>query len=385
MPSFDAIVIGLGAAGSAALYHLARQGARAMGFDRFRPPHTHGSSHGESRIIRRAYYEGARYLPLLERSYALWRELERTSGRRLLEATGGLMIGTPESALVAGSRASAEVHGIAYEMLAPGAVKQRFPAFVLPEDHVALWELGAGLLRVEACLEAHLEAARRQGAEVRIDEAVRAWRRDGDGIVVTTSAGAYRAGRLVVCAGGWTRALLPGLDLPLTIERQVNGWFLPRAHAERFAPSHCPIYVWERTPQGEGRVSGEMLYGFPDLGSGIKAGLHHGGAQCAHPDDLAREPTSEDETALRRLLRQLLPNAEGRLLRAQTCFYTNTPDEDYLIDRHPMHPNVVFASACSGHGFKASPAIGEALADLVLEGPTCLDLSDFGRARLLEG
>ena len=374
----DAIVIGLGAVGSAALYHLARRGARVVGFDRFRPPHTHGSAHGESRIIRRAYYEGARYLPLLERSYALWRELERTSGRRLLEATGGLMIGAPESALVAGSRASAEAYGIAYKMLAPGAVRQRFPAFVLPEDHVALWEPGAGLLRVEACLEAHLEAARRQEAEVRVDEAVRAWWPDGDGVVVTTSAGAYRAGRLVVCAGGWTRALLPGLDLPLTIERQVNGWFLPKTHAERFAPPGCPVYVWEQT-------SGEMLYGFPDLGSGIKAGLHHGGARFAHPDDLLQVPTSKDETALRQPLRQLLPDADGPLLRAQTCFYTNTPDEDYLIDRHPVHPNVVFASACSGHGFKASPAIGEALADLALQGRTRLDLSDFGRARLLEG
>ncbi|MGI9174707.1 MAG: N-methyl-L-tryptophan oxidase [Rhodothermales bacterium] len=378
MPPLDAIVIGLGAAGSAALYHLAQRGARVVGFDRFRPPHGHGSSHGESRIIRRAYYEGARYLPLLERSYELWRELERTSGRRLLEVTGGLMIGMPEGALVAGSRASAEAYGIAHEMLSAQAVSARFPAFALPEDHVALWEPEAGLLHAEACIEAHVEAARRHGARTHMNEAVREWRPDGDGIAVTTTAGTYRAGRLVVCAGGWVKALLFDLALPLTIERQVNGWFRPTAHAEGFSPAHCPVYMWERTPD-------EILYGFPDLGSGVKAGLHHGGAQCAHPGDLVREPTSEDKIALRRMLRRLLPDADGPLLRAQTCFYTNTPDKDYLIDRHPAHPNVVFASACSGHGFKASPAVGEALAELALEGGTRLDLSAFRHRRLTDG
>ena len=378
MLSFDAIVIGLGAAGSAALYHLARRGARVVGFDQFRPPHTHGSSHGESRIIRRAYYEGARYLPLLDRSYALWRELEETSERRLLEVTGGLMMGAPEGDLVAGSQASAEAHGIAHEMLSAQAVRRRFPAFAPPEDHVALWEPEAGLLHAEACIEAHLEAARWHGARTHVNEAVRAWRSDGDGVVVTTAEGTYHAGRLVVCAGGWIKALLPGLDLPLTIERQVNGWFRPRARAERFVPARCPVYVWER-------ASGEMLYGFPDLGSGVKAGLHHGGARFAHPDDLPQEPTSEDENVLRQKLRQLLPGADGLLLRAQTCFYTNTPDEDYLIDRHPAYPNVVFASACSGHGFKASPAIGEALAELVLKGYSRLDLSAFAGSRLLDG
>ena len=187
MLSFDAIVIGLGAAGSAALYHLAQRGARVIGFDRFYPPHVQGSSHGESRIIRRAYYEGARYLPLLERSYVLWRELEGTSGRRLLRVTGGLMIGASDGALVAGARASAEAHGIAHEMLSAQAVRARFPAFAPPEDHVALWEPGAGLLCVEACIEAHLAAARRHGANVRTDEAVREWQPNGDGIAVTTA------------------------------------------------------------------------------------------------------------------------------------------------------------------------------------------------------
>ena len=165
----------------------------------------------------------------------------------------------------------------------------------------------------------------------------------------------------------------------------MSSWFRPKAHAERFAPSRCPVYVWEQSAEKEGEPPGAMLYGFPDLGSGVKAGLHHGGAPCVHPDDLGREPTSEDEAALRQTLCQLLPDADGPLLRAQTCFYTNTPDKDYLIDRHPAHPNVVFASACSGHGFKTSPAIGEALAELVLEGCTRLDLTAFGRSRMLEG
>ena len=376
-------MVGLGAAGGAALYHLARRGARVVGFDRFRPPHAHGSSHGESRIIRRAYFEGARYLPLLERSYGLWQELERTSGRRLLRVTGGLMIGEAEGELVAGSRKSAEAHGIVHEVLSADVVRRRFPAFNVPEEHVALWEPGAGLLRVEACVEAHLEAAREGGADVRLGEAVQRWEPDGGGIAVTTARGTYRAGRLIICAGGWMKDLLPDLDLPLTIERQVNGWFRPEAHAERFAPEQCPIYIWERT-SGLPATSDPLLYGFPDLGSGVKAGLHHGGRTSAHPSDVRREPTSEDEAALRLPLRALLPDAAGKLLRQQTCFYTNTPDEDFLIDRHPAYANVIFASACSGHGFKTSPAVGEALAELALEGRLTLDLSAFGRRRLTD-
>ena len=293
------------------------------------------------------------------------------------------MIGAAEGELVAGSRRSAEAFGIAHEILSADVVRGRFPAFEVPEEHVALWEPGAGLLHVEACVEAHLEAARGLGADVRLDEDVQWWEPDGDGVAVTTARGTYRAGRLVVCAGGWMKELLPDLDLPLTIERQTNGWFRPAAHAERFAPERCPIYIWERT-SGLPETSVPLLYGFPDLGSGVKAGLHHGGRTSAHPQDVRPEPTSADEAAIRRPLRRLLPAAAGPLLRQQTCFYTNTPDRDFLIGRHPAYANVVFASACSGHGFKTAPAVGEALAEWVLDGRPTLDLRAFGRRRLTD-
>ncbi|MFQ5570057.1 MAG: N-methyl-L-tryptophan oxidase [Rhodothermales bacterium] len=354
----DAIVVGLGAVGSAAAYHLARRGLRVIGLDRFAPPHPHGSSHGDSRIIRKAYFEGARYLPLIERAYVLWRELETATGQPLLRITGGLHIGPPTSDVVEGARRTAQIHNLHAEMLTSEDVQARFPMFRLPEGHVGLWEAEAGVLDAEACLQTHLAQACRHGAVVRIDEPVLRWQAVGSGVQVKTDRATYHADRLVLCAGGWIRDLLPELGLPLHIERQVNGWFRPRANAPLFDSARCPVYIWAYAPDAK-------FYGFPDLGRGLKVGLHHQGQRVDHPDALDRTPTPTDEAAMRAPLRRLLPDADGRLLRTATCFYTNTPDQHYLIDVHPDHPQVAFASACSGHGFKASGVVGEALADLV--------------------
>ncbi len=373
--TFDAIVIGLGAAGSAAAYHLSRRGARVLGLDRFAPPHTWGSSHGQSRIIRRTYFEGDAYLPLLQRAYALWRDLEEETGAELLHVTGGLMIGAEDSEVYDGSRQSAERFGIDHEVLSAEAVQRRFPAFNLPEGHHALWEPGAGLLRPETCVRAHLGAARYRGANLHFEEPATAWQPEGEGVRVTTARGTYRAAHLMVCAGGWTNDLLPALSLPLEIERQVNVWIAPRPPAAHFTPERCPIYIWEYAPD-------RVLYGFPDLGEGAKAGLHHGGDRTSHPDALRREVTEDDLAALRAPLRRLLPTLAGPARRTAICFYTLTPDAHYLIDRHPAHRCVLFASPCSGHGFKASCAIGEALAEKALDGASGLDLSPFCATRL---
>lgn len=356
--SFDAIVVGLGAVGSAAAYHLAVRGRRVLGIDRYASPHTHGSSHGGSRIIRKAYFEGARYLPLLRRAYALWRKLEKDAGLSLLRLTGGLAIGAKDGVLVKGARRSAEAHGVKHEILSADEVKRRFPAFRLPEGHVALWEPEAGALHPERCIRAHLSEARRHGAELHMREPVVRWEARSKGVEVETERGTYQAHRLVLCAGGWIKDLAPALAQSLSIERQVNGWFRPTARAEQFAPSRCPVYIWEYAPE-------ELLYGFPDFGEGVKVGLHHGGEEVDHPQEVRRETTAEDEEVLRKHLRPLLPDADGPPVRMETCFYTNTPDEDYLIDRHSEHSQVLVVSACSGHGFKASSAVGEALADLV--------------------
>lgn len=367
--TYDAVVVGLGAVGSAAVYQLARRGYRVLGLDRYTPPHTLGSSHS-SRIFRKAYFEGERYVPLIERGYALWRELEAESGRALLRITGGLNIGAEGSDIVEGAQRVAAAYDVAHEVLTREDVQERFPAYDLPEGHLAVWEAGAGALFPDACIQTHLDQARRHGATLHFDEPVSVWEPDGDGVEVISTKAAYRAGRLVLCAGGWIKEMLGNLGLPVFIERQVIGWFRPKHHAPHFDAARCPVFIWQA-------ASGHTVYGFPDFGRGVKAGIHHLGTRVDHPDALAREPTAADEATIRTHLRHLMPNAVGPLVRIATCFYTNTPDQHYLIDRHPDHPQVVFASACSGHGFKASNAVGEALVALVMEDDLMVPLDAF--------
>jgi len=367
---FGTIVVGLGALGSAAVYHLARHGQRVLGLDRFAPPHTLGSTHGGSRIIRKAYFEGQQYRSLLERAYPLWRDLEAASGQSLLNLCGCLNIGLPQSQIVAASRRSAQALGLPYEVLSREDVRQRFPAFHLPEGHVAVWDPEAGLIPPERCVEAHLEQARRHGATLRFDEPALRWHADGGGVAVTTAQATYRADRMILAAGGWITDLMAELRQPLRVERVTNAWFRPKANAAHFHPSRCPVYIWEYDAD-------LFFYGFPDLGRGAKAGIHYSGVVVDHPDEVARTVSEADEQAVRARLRQLLPDADGPLADATVCFYTNTPDKHYLIDHHPEHPQVVFASACSGHGFKASNAIGEALADLVMERDLQVDIEPF--------
>lgn len=374
--TFDVGIVGLGAVGSAALYHTSARGLRVVGFDLFDPPHTMGSAHGGSRIIRRAYFEGPAYVPLLTRAYTLWQELEDRSGEPLLHLNGCLTIGRSGEKLIDGARQTAEAFSIPHERLQPDEVRRRFPGFDVREDHAALFEPEAGWLDPEACIRAHLTMASAGGAEIRRSEPVRRWMVVGEGIRIETDAGTFDIGRLIVCAGGWIGPLLKEVHLPVRIERQVNVWFRPAAADDRFAPDHCPVYVWEYSPD-------EVLYGFPDLGEGVKAGLHHDGDRVNHPDELDRDVHPEDVETVRRELRRLLPSAVGAVERSSTCFYTNTPDEHYLIDRHPGLDRVVFASACSGHGFKASAAVGEALVSMVLGDAPAADVSAFSLRRFM--
>lgn len=369
--SFDVAVVGLGAMGSAAAYQLARQGWKVLGLDRFTPPHAFGSSHGQTRIIREAYFEHPAYVPLVQRAYELWAELERASGRDLLLTTGGLMIGRPDGVLVSGARRSAEQHRLRHELLTAAEVVERFPAFRPADDMVAVWEPRAGVLFAEACIDAHLALAKTHGATLRFDEPLANWRCDGDGVRVVTDQGEYRARQLLLTAGSWIRSLVPGLNLPFTIERQVLYWFAPHADPGIFAPSRCPVHLWETAPQ-------DFLYGFPDLGDGVKLAVHHGG-ENADPDQLRREVSDAEVAAMRERLRRFLPQANGALRSSVVCMYTNTPDEHFWIDRHPEQSRVLIASPCSGHGFKFSSVIGEVLAELLISGQSRFDLSLFRR------
>jgi sarcosine oxidase len=374
--SYDVIIAGLGAMGSAAAYHLAKRKCRVLGLDRFAPPHEFGSSHGHSRIIREAYFEHPVYVPLVQRAYKLWAELEKGSLQKLFQQTGGLMIGPPDGVLVAGAKHSAEVHNLPYEVLKVVELRDRFPAFRPRDNMVGLWEPHAGILFPEKCIEAHLDLAQRRGAELHFDEIVAGWRAEGKGVIVTTTKGNYRAARLILTVGAWMSTLLRDLHLPLTVKRQVLLWFQPAAAPKNFSPERFPIFILE---YGANR----QFYGFPDLGNGVKIAIHHQG-ETAAPEKLRREVDHEEVDKVRELLRCFIPHVDGVLLNTAVCMYTNTPDFHFLIDAHPTFPQVLIVSPCSGHGFKFSSAIGEALADLITAGQSFFDLSMFQLKRFAE-
>jgi len=376
VPEYDVIVAGLGAMGSATTYHLTRNGRRVLGLDRFQPPHQFGSSHGLTRIIREAYFEHPLYVPLVQRAYELWGDLEKKSGRQLLLQTGGVMVGPPEGMLVSGSKRSAEEHKLAHQILSAAELRQRFPVFQPADNMVAVWEPRAGILFPELAVQTHLELAAKSGAALRFNEPVLRWEPMPDGVRVFTAAGAYTAGRLLLSIGAWLSTLTPDLNLPLRVERQVLYWFEPRAHLELFQPRNCPVYLWENAPN-------QFFYGFPDLGDGVKVAVHHQG-ETTHPDSVRREVDDGETEAMRELLRRFLPTADGPLKSTVVCIYTNTPDEHFILDRHPVHQQVLIASPCSGHGFKFSAAIGEIAATLLQDKSPPFDLSLFELQRFRE-
>lgn len=357
--------------GSAASYHLARAGARVLGIDRFAPPHDLGSTHGRTRIIREAYFEHPSYVPLLRRAYELWDKLEREGGVRLFVQTGGLMIGPPGGTLVSGALESARTHGVPHELLAVDALRNRFPDFRPATDMVGVLELRAGLLLPERCVETHLTLARRHGASLRTGESVLHWDAGAGGVSVRTTGGHYRARRLVLAAGPWMPELVRAPSIPLAVERQCFHWFAPDAEAALDA-ARAPIALWEYAP-------GRLFATFPDLGDGVKAGIHHEGV-ITDPERVDRTPSETDERSIRELLATYLPAANGALVDAAVCLYTNTPDHHFVIDAHPAHEDVVIASPCSGHGFKFASVVGELLAELALGRSASFDLSLF-RAR----
>ncbi len=368
--TFDVAIAGLGVMGSAAAAELARRGLRVLGLDRFTPPHALGSSHGESRIIREAYFEHPAYVPLVQRAYTLWRRLEQQAATPLLLETGGLMIGAADSELVAGARRSAEIHRLPHSVLTAAEVRERFPALSPDDDMVAVWEPRAGVLLVEACVTAQLTQAAGAGADLRYAEPVVEWSAKSDAVRVLTAKGEYRARRLIISAGAWLSDLLADDKAQFSIERQVLHWFAPLRHSGSFDPRQLPIHLWQLD-------GGRFFYGFPDIGSGIKAGFHHDGAETT-ADDVARDVSAEEVDIVRTALRDFVPDADGVLRASRVCLYTNTRDGHFLIDYMPDEPRVIVASACSGHGFKFAPVIGDVLADLVQGVRPTLDLSLFG-------
>ncbi len=370
---YDAIVVGLGAMGSATLCHLALRGWRVLGLEQFSAGHSLGSSHGDSRIIRETYFEHPLYVPLVQRAHKLWRELEERSGTSLMTINGGIMIGPPDGIVVAGSLRSAVQHNLPHELLTPEATRERFPAFHLADELVAVLDPRAGYLDPEACNQAHVSVAREAGAgaEARFDEPALAWMPDGSGVRVKTATRTYLASRLVIAGGAWNLELLHDLRLPLTVERQSVFWLEPEGEMQLYDGARFPIYAYEYKP-------GSICYGFPRLPRGVKASVMHGGETSQRPDRVRRAIEKGEDDPLRVALRPILPGLVNAPIRESgVCIFTNTPDHDFIVDFHPDHPQVLVSSACSGHGFKFASALGEAQADLLTTGSAKFDLSPF--------
>jgi sarcosine oxidase len=381
---WDVIVVGLGAVGSAATYQLARRHAKVLGLDRFHPPHDRGSSHGETRITRLALGEGEPYVPFVRRSHEIWRELEATTGRSLLRSVGGLIYGSSLSRTSAHGASDflqttievAKRQGIAHEVLDVAKLRERFPQFHLRGDETGYYEPEAGYVLPEACVATQLELAQAAGATVRTGEPVLDWQPSGDGVCVTTNCARYEADRLILCSGPWLPELAKPLAPRVKVFRQVLFWFEPDGSSDLFLPERMPVFI--RVPDAQT----QMVYGFPMI-NGRDGGLKVAGEQfdrAIAPDDAGDEVPDTEKSAMFALASQHV-RISPRCMRAAACKYTVTPDFGFVIDRHPDSERVWFASACSGHGFKHSAAVGEALAEVTLTGNSRLDLSRFGLTR----
>lgn len=379
MNTYDAVVVGCGGIGSATLAHLARRGLCVLGIDRFSSPHNRGSSHGRTRMIRQAYFEHPSYVPLVLHAYELWNELEQATGKRLYEETGLLEIGPPEGVVVPGVLASAKLHGLDVERLPAPDVMRRFPGFRVPEGMVGVVERRAGFLHVERCVEAHLRQARSLGAEFHADEAVKAWRVDGSDVVVETDRAVYHAARLVLTAGPWAGSLLADLGVPLEVRRKPQYWFAPTT-ADYTLASGTPAFLYESVDD-HGAPAG-VFYGFPVFGpEGLKCAEHSGGRVVTDPLALGQAVDEADLARVRTFLQTYLPGVTTTLVDHAPCMYTMSPDENFLVDRHPAHPQVVFAAGLSGHGFKFASVLGKALTELVVDGGTSLPVDFLGISR----
>jgi len=364
--TWDAIVVGVGGLGAAAVDHLAARGLRVLGLERTTVPNALGSSHGRTRVIRKAYFEDPRYVPLLERAYPLWEALERDAGVSLLRRTGCLELGPRGNACIEGLLACAKQHGLPHEVLTADEVRARYPAFAPGSEDIAVFEADGGVLQVEACTRAHADRARRRGAEIR--EGVRVASIDPERATVTLEDGTQlSAGHLIVTAGAWLPTLLPAL--PITVERQVQLWFSPPRDLGAF-----PAFI-HFTEAGN-------FYGIPgeDAAAPIKVCRHHGG-RATTADTLDRACDDADEVVVRGHLRRHLPRLDGARVDAAVCMYANTPDENFLVGVLPTAARTIVVGGGSGHAYKMASVLGEVAADLVTEGRSRFDLGLFSLER----
>ena len=364
-------VVGCGAMGAATGWRLAARGVQVVCFDRHSPPHTLGSSHGESRIIRTAYFEGPWYVPLVQESFPLWRDLEHESAAQLLTMTGALMIGPSSAKAVAGAQAAAVAHGLDARALDADDLRRQFPAHVIADEDVAVFDVQAGIIRPEDAVAAMIDRIVALGGEVRRGVVVKDVSGRAEAVDVTTDETRESFDAVVIAAGPWMGDLFP---LPLRVERQVMAWFeIAKRGDDWLTPERFPVFIRE--------TGGLDVYGLPTLdGTSLKIAIHHGG-EMVDPETIRREVRDGELDPLRSFATTYLRGVTTRVTRTAVCMYTNTPDEDFVIDLHPDDARVVVISACSGHGFKFAPVIGDIAADLATEARTARDISRFSAAR----
>lgn len=361
MATFDCIVLGLGAMGSGACWALARRGASVLGIEQFGIGHSRGSSHGDTRIIRRSYFEHPDYVPLMGRAYELWNELEQAAGATLLIRNGLLLAGLPDGEVITGVRRAAQQHHLALQSLTAAEARREFPAFAIPDEYDVIFERDAGFLAVESCVRAMADRAARLGAEIHANERVLGWTSDGKLARVTTDRQTYTAKRLIITAGAWSGQVLSDLGLSLRVQRKVQLW-LGTTDDRTHVQSGFPVFCF---------VTNGFYYGFPSLdGQSMKIAEHSGEEFVASPDTLDRTFHPRDAQRVQEFAQRHIRGVTTEVQRYSVCMYTMSSDGNFIIDRHPQHENVAVAAGFSGHGFKFAPLVGEVLADLVTNGQT---------------
>lgn len=376
---YDVIVAGAGGMGSAALYHLARRGVRVCAVERFGIAHDRGSSHGDTRIIRKAYMEHPDYVPLLHRAYALWEELEAEEAGELFARVGLLVAGDPNAEAMQGQAACYQAHDLPHEELNAAAIVSRYRGLALPAEWRGFYDPLGGFLRVEACVRRHVALARKHGAILYAGEPMLSWRREGKGVVVETERRRLLAARLVLATGAWAVPELCRLGVAACVVRKVQLWYQGRG-VDQYARGAFPCFFI-----ADGK---QYFYGFPaEAPWGLKLAEHNVSHDLvADPLCLNRALTAADQARVLDFLVRFFPALQPELSKHAACMYSLTPDANFVLDIHPEYPAVVLGAGFSGHGFKFAPVVGEILAELALEGDTkhpieFLRLSRFAQRR----
>ena len=371
----DVIIIGLGAMGSATSMFLSHNGIKVIGFDSYSPPHEFGSSLGHTRVIREAYHEGTTYVPIVQRAYEIWFEMNENSKVPIIETYGGLLIGR-KTGDIENALKSANKYDIPIKKMTSDEISQKFSVLNPPKEYIGLLESRGGAVFVENSINHMLNTALNNGSIHKYNERVVRWSKKSNYYLVETNLGNYKAEKLVFSSGAWITKLIPTLKLPIKIERQVLFWFSPRKNPDKFKSINMPNSGWDLD-------NGLSFYTMPNLENrGFKVAMHHNG-EFVDPDTLIRESNDSDLKMVRDFLEEYIPDGNGELIDSKVCMYTDTPDQDFLIDSHPDDENIIICSPCSGHGFKFTPAIGEICSSLIINNSTNFDLDKFSLERLI--